>query len=92
MRPRGRPPVGDRIAVRLPAELLALVDARAAAAGSSRASAVRELLAEALVMPPGDGVDRSQIRRMRALSPRERIHHMVDVARAQTRLRGAARR
>jgi len=53
---------------------------------------VRELLAEALATSPGDGVDRSQIRRMRALSPRERIHHMVDVARAQTRLRGAARR
>jgi hypothetical protein len=52
------------------------------------------LLLEALgrADAPDDGVDRSQIRRMLALSPRERMRHMNEVAAQQTRLRSAARR
>jgi metal-responsive CopG/Arc/MetJ family transcriptional regulator len=75
--------------VRLPAELLERIDARAAASGQSRAGAIRGLLAEALPVPAADGVDRAQIRRMRSLSPRERIDHMAGVANAQARIRGA---
>lgn len=91
-RSRGRPAVGERIAVRLPADLLGVIDARAAASGQSRAGAIRGLLSDALLVPAADGVDRAQIRRMRALSPRERIRHMAAVADAQASIRGAARR
>jgi metal-responsive CopG/Arc/MetJ family transcriptional regulator len=87
-KPRGRPSVGSRVSVRLPADLLARVDARAAAIGESRASVVRDLLADALgAAPPLDGVDRAQIRRMLALTPRERIRYMADVANGMIRLR-----
>lgn len=78
--------------MRLPADLLDLIDTRAAARGQSRAGAIRGLLTDALLVPAADGVDRAQIRRMRVLSPRERIHHMAGVANAQARIRGAARR
>jgi hypothetical protein len=72
--------------------VLALVDARAAARGESRASSIRELLTEALEAGRDDGVDRAQIRRMRAMTPGDRIRHMAQVANAQARLRGRARR
>ena len=63
-KPRGRPPVGERVAVRLPRETLTRVDALAVLRGTSRAGAIRDLLAQALVA--SDGVDRAQLRRMLA--------------------------
>jgi hypothetical protein len=44
----GRPEVGQPVMIRFPAELLALVDARAAADGTSRAATVRDLVAAGL--------------------------------------------
>lgn len=41
---RGRPPVGDRIEVRLPADLLAWVDEIAAEREITRAAAIRDVL------------------------------------------------
>ena len=84
--------MGTRVSVRLPADLLARVDARAAAGGGSRAAVVRQLLVAALVGWPReveapDGIDRAQIQRMLALTPRERIRHMADVANGMIRLR-----
>ena len=46
--PRGRPPIGPPFQIRLPDDLLAKLDARAAAEGVSRAEMVRRLLAVAL--------------------------------------------
>jgi hypothetical protein len=40
---------------------------------------------------PTDGIDRAQIRRMLALTPRERIRHMTEVTNGMVRLRGVAR-
>ena len=56
---------------------------------------VRQLLAGALDAPrfggePPDGVDRAQIRRMLALTPRERIRHMADVANGMARIHARA--
>ena len=56
---------------------------------------VRQLLARALAVPPQgdeafDGVDRAQIRRMLALTPRERIRRMTDIANGMIRLRERA--
>jgi hypothetical protein len=80
--------------VRLPPDLLEDIDRRAGLLGRSRAAVIRSLLREALGRndSPDDGVDRAQIRRMLARSPRERIRHMVEVAAKQSRLRGAARK
>lgn len=80
------------MAVRVPPELLARVDAQAAVLAESRAGSIRRLLAEALAARDRDGVDRSQIVRMLALSPRERIRHMADVANGMGRLRDRTRR
>jgi hypothetical protein len=44
----GRPEIGQQIGVRLPGELLELLDSDAHAKGESRAAAIRRLLAEAL--------------------------------------------
>jgi metal-responsive CopG/Arc/MetJ family transcriptional regulator len=92
-RRRGRPGVGERVAIRLPQEVLDDIDRRARILGRSRASVVRSLLDQALGRSPelDDGVDRAQIRRMRRLSPRERIDHMAEVADQQRRARGRAR-
>lgn len=77
----------------MPADILALVDARARARGETRAAAIRRLLAEGLRSEAAsDGVDRAQIRRMLALTPRDRIRHMADVVNAIRPFRGAARR
>lgn len=85
--------MGARVAVRLPPDILALVVARAEAEGESRAEAIRRLLAQGLGHEQRpDGIDRSQIRRMLALSPRDRIRHVAGVVNASARLRGAARR
>lgn len=84
--------MGARVAVRLPPDVVALVDAQAEAHGESRSEAIRRLLSQALGSDQRpDGVDRAQIRRMLALSPRDRIRHMADVANATSRFRGAAR-
>jgi metal-responsive CopG/Arc/MetJ family transcriptional regulator len=90
-KPKGRPRVGERVAVRLPPELLARVDAQAAGHAESRASSIRRLLAEALATRD-DGVDRGQILRMLALSPRERIRHMADITNGMARLHDRTRR
>lgn len=86
MAQRGRPPVGERISVRLPLELLDAVDRLSADAGTSRAATIRALL-EAAVRPSTEGVDRAQIRRMLAMEPRERIRHMAEVTRGLQRFR-----
>lgn len=78
---RGRPAIGDRIAVRLPVEMIAELDARAAAADVSRAEAVRILLDRALATGPEDGVDRTQIARRLALTPRQRVRSMAEETR-----------
>lgn len=43
---RGRPPEGERVEFRLPAELLARVDQAAAEQGATRAHVVRQILAD----------------------------------------------
>lgn len=90
----GRPSVGDRVAVRLPPDVLHEVDRRACVLGRSRASVIRSLLGEALgtSAPPDDGVDRAQIRRALARSPQERIRHMSRMAEQQRRFRAQAGR
>jgi metal-responsive CopG/Arc/MetJ family transcriptional regulator len=94
-RPRrpGRPTIGVRVPVRLPDELVEQIDRRARILGRSRASIIRSLLLEALgdSAVPDNGVDRAQIRRSLALTPRERIEHMTKVHAQQARLRGPAR-
>jgi len=93
-RGRGRPAVGERIAVRLPQDLLDDIDLRARILGRSRASVIRSMLDYTLrrAPEPDDGVDRAQIRRMLRLSPRERLDHMAHVAAQQRRARGRARK
>ena len=80
------------MAVRLPAELLTLIDGRAAANARSRAATIRDLLTQALYSGRDDGVDRGQIRRMLAMTPAERVRQMTEVANAQTHLRRRARK
>jgi hypothetical protein len=88
----GRPAVGVRIPVRLPDDLLVEIDRRAHLLGRSRASVIRSLLLDALGHePPDHGVDRAQIRRSLALTPRERMAHMTVVGAEQARLRGGVR-
>lgn len=88
----GRPTVGVRLPVRLPDDLLREVDQRACTLGRSRASVIRSLLFNALGHEtPDDGVDRAQIRRSLARSPRERMAHMTAVQAQHTRLRAKAR-
>jgi hypothetical protein len=94
VRGRGRPAVGERVAVRLPPDVLDDIDRRARILGRSRASVIRSMLDHALrrAPEPDDGVDRAQIRRMLRLSPGERIDHMAHVAAQQRRARGKARK
>ena len=80
------------MAVRLPPDMLARIDAVAARRAESRASSIRRLLADALSNGADDGVDRAQIRRMLALTPLQRIRHMVDVANGMARFRDRVRR
>ena len=47
-RGRGRPAIGDRIELRLPAALLAAVDQRAAEAGCKRAELLRWIVAKSM--------------------------------------------
>lgn len=48
MTPRGRPPVGPVITVRIPPDLLALLDAEAERRETTRAEMIRDILADAL--------------------------------------------
>ena len=88
----GRPAVGVRVPIRIPVNVLQDIDARARQLGRSRAAVIRSLLLEALGCHDDtvDGVDRAQIRRMRAMSPRDRMRHMTEVAAQQERVRGRA--
>ncbi len=88
MDPVGRPRIGERVSVRLPDEMLAQLDARAAAAGVTRAEALRTLLRRALTTGPDDGVDRTQITRRLALTPAQRLRLMTDEVRAILALQG----
>lgn len=56
---RGRPPIGPRVTIALPAELLADIDAQAAARGLARAAEIRRRLAENDQAPrPNEGPGR----------------------------------
>lgn len=84
----GRPPVGQRVCVRLPDEMLHELDARATAAGLTRAEAIRRLLERTLSTGPHDGVDRTQIARRLRMTPSERFRTGVAEARRLRALRG----
>lgn len=73
----------------MPEPLLEALDARAAAAGVSRAEAVRTIL-EAALLTTGDGVDRAQIEARLAMSPAERVRTMAESARRLMVLQGRA--
>jgi metal-responsive CopG/Arc/MetJ family transcriptional regulator len=90
MRPIGRPPIGLRVAVRLPPSLLAEIDDRADAAGVTRAEAIRVLLDRAVRSGPADGVDRTQIARRLAMTPAERLRTMAEETRRLLALTGRA--
>ena len=47
MTSRGRPAIGERVELRIPADMLARIDARAERDGISRAEAIRRALQEA---------------------------------------------
>lgn len=85
----GRPPVGPRVAVRLPAELISRLDAAADAEGETRAATVRRLLEEGVAE---SGVDIAQIRRALALTPAARIREVAATANTFESIRNAARR
>lgn len=77
----GRPSTGARISVRIPEAVLTELDQRAAAAGVSRAEAIRLLLDRVLSVGNEDGVDRTQIAQRLALTPAERVHRMAEETR-----------
>lgn len=54
VRGRGRPPIGERVEVRLPADMLAAIDQHAANNGMTRAEAIRDLLAKTANAPAVD--------------------------------------
>ena len=82
--------MGPRVSVRLPDDLLSAVDARAEAAGTSRAEAVRLLLRRGLALATDLGVDRTQIAHRLRLSPAERLEVAVEDARRLMALAGRA--
>jgi hypothetical protein len=67
--------------VRLPEAMLVEVDQRAAAAGVSRAEAIRLLVGRSLSVGPDDGVDRTQIARRLVMTPAERVSTMAEETR-----------
>jgi hypothetical protein len=77
-RRRGRPPEGRPVAVRLEPELIAALDRRAHARGTTRAKVLRDLVAGSV--DPGDGVDRAQIYRQLRLTPAQRVARMAETA------------
>lgn len=86
----GRPAIGDRVSVRLPAGLLRELDRRAALGGMSRAEAIRILLDRALSGAHDDGVDRTQIAHRLALTPAERLRRTAEETRRIQALVGPA--
>jgi len=50
-RGRGRPPIGERVEVRLPADMLAAIDQHAASNSMTRAEAIRDLLTKTVKAP-----------------------------------------
>ncbi|MFV0318678.1 MAG: CopG family transcriptional regulator [Microthrixaceae bacterium] len=84
----GRPSIGDRVSVRLPDDLLAVLDRRARDAGLSRAEAIRILLDRALSPSSDDGVDRTQITHRLAMTPAQRVHRMAEETRRLQTLTG----
>lgn len=66
------------------------LDERAAAAGVSRAEAVRLLLGRALRTGADDGVDRTQIAQRLALTPAQRVRRMAEETRRLLALVGRA--
>jgi hypothetical protein len=76
--------------VRLEPHLVAALDQRARARGTTRAKVVRDLVARSL--DPGDGVDRTQIYRQLRMTPAERVAHMAETANTLRRWRGSAAR
>lgn len=89
---RGRPSEGRRVAVRLPPDVLVLLDRRAERAGITRAQVMRDILRAAVDSSSSDGVDRAQIQRMLRLTPAERVQHMAQVAESLSSIKGIARR
>lgn len=67
--------------MRLPEAVLAELDERAAAAGVTRAEAIRLLLDRAMSAGRDDGVDRTQIAQRLALTPAERVRRMAEETR-----------
>lgn len=57
-RGRGRPTTGERVAVRLPPELLERIDTLAAVNGVARAEQIRRLLTDASEVGAADGAGR----------------------------------
>jgi len=86
----GRPAIGGRVSVRLPAGLLRELDRRAALGGMSRAEAIRILLDRALSGAHDDGVDRTQIAHRLALTPAERLRRTAEETRRIQALVGPA--
>lgn len=86
----GRPPVGDRVSVRLPDRTLRELDRRARRARLSRAEVIRLLLDRALSPNPDDGVDRTQIAHRLAMTPAERVHRMAEETRRLLAIVGRA--
>lgn len=99
---RGRPPVGERITVRLPDRLVVELDQRADHDGTTRAATMRRLLEAALASAApirrivdestDTGVDLAQIRAQLARSPQERLRRNTQAVRRMRRLQHAARR
>ena len=79
------------MSVRIPDDLLAVLDARRSAVGMSRAEAVRSLLERALSTGPDDGVDRTQIAHRLGPTPAQRLAEMTTETRRLLALAGRAR-
>lgn len=87
---RGRPTEGQRITVRLAPDVIIALDRRAVDSQTTRARVLRDIVIAAIGPSAIDGVDRTQIQRMLAMSPAERVGHMTDVARQMMTLKGVA--
>lgn len=51
---QGRPPIGERVEVRLPADMLTAIDQHAASNSMTRAEAIRDLLTKTVNAPAVD--------------------------------------
>ncbi len=89
-RRRGRPAIGERVCVRLSSQMLAAVDQRADRQGTTRAAALRSLLAAGLESSDPWGVDAAQLERMLSLTPGQRVRHAAAAAKQLRRIGGAS--